>query len=424
MAVNQYGQNFSGNDDFRGYLAALSEGGDKAAQAALGFVGNDGVIDTTSWHNFFNNNSSNGQVWDPATNTFSQATPNPFEDAARFGSNAKYYNAEEFVKNMYSGWSSGRSDGAAYSTQLANQQAQIAAANAAAAAQQKAIDDAKAEEERLAKEEEARVRDYNRGFLADRKTELEELLGRTDTLEKQGLDKILRAYDDERIKSQNDKTKQMANYNDLKTEQGTNKVSSFEKLNQGANQAYRSLAQIIGRGAGTGSSAFRDLLPNAIGNQVSSGREGVLQDYGQNMQKIGKSKKEYESSFEEVLRDLLNQKTASEGSFKSGLDTERQNVNLQLMEVLRQNQLNEDPKSKYETVRAAIEPYKAANTKLSNNIDNYYEQYKPTMTPKAAVINKPDLGQFTVDRANINAQNQGVVDNPYASLLRKRLEER
>lgn len=299
--------------------------------------------------------------------------------------------------------------------------ADLLAAQQQAAAQASA---AKAEEERLAREEEARVRDYNRGFLGDRKTELEELLGRTGTLEKQGLDKILRAYDDEKTRAENDKTKQMGDYSDLETEQGTNKVSSFEKLNQGANQAYRSLAQIIGRGAGTGSSAFRDLLPNAIGNQVSSGREGVLQDYGQNMQKIGKSKKEYESSFEEVLRDLLNQKTASEGSFKSGLDTERQNVNLQLMEVLRQNQLNEDPKSKYETVRAAIEPYKAANTKLSNNIDNYYEQYKPTMTPKAAVINKPDLGQFTVDRANINAQNQGIVDNPYASLLRKRLEER
>jgi hypothetical protein len=271
--------------------------------------------------------------------------------------------------------------------------------------------------------QDARDKQYALDYYSGQKSELERLLGRTNMTEQQGLDKILQDYNRANELYGQDRTKQLSEYSDQETQQGLNKVSSFNKLNEGANRAYRSLAQIIGRGAGTGSSAFRELLPNAIGTQVSSGREGVLQDYGQNLQKIGKAKNEYETDFANILEELKNQRANSESKFKTGIGEQRTGLNNQLMDIQSKIGLINNPDADYATIRASLTPYEERNRAIEAEMDSYYDKYKPTYTSRPAVAAKPELSQFTVDRANVNAQNQGVVGDPYANLLRKRLQE-
>lgn len=264
---------------------------------------------------------------------------------------------------------------------------------------------------------------YNAGQLSDQESQLRALLGRTDTLEGQGLDKILQEYNNQVTGAQGDRTKQLGNYGEQELTQGKNKVSAFDTIGSNANRAYRSLAQILGRASGTGSTAFQQLLPDVIGKDISAKRESTLGAYGENMQNIGKARNEYESDFSELLKDLSNQRGNAESAFKTGIGEKRQGINTSLMDVLAKQILNNNPNADYSTIKAQIAPLQQANETLSNEMEGYYNQYKPNYSPRAIAAKAPELSQFTVDRSNVNAQNQGVSDNPYANILRKRLQE-
>jgi len=84
-----------------------------------------------------------------------------------------------------------------------------------------------------------------------------DLLGRLDASRNSGREKIGKQYDTELGLSTQDKERQMAQYEDTRTAQTQGREKAFGEANQSANNAFRSLSQIIGRGAGTGSSAFR-----------------------------------------------------------------------------------------------------------------------------------------------------------------------
>jgi hypothetical protein len=191
---------------------------------------------------------------------------------------------------------------------------------------------------------------------------------------------------------------------------------------QNANTGYRSLAQIIGRASGTGSSAFRDLLPNVIGKDLSSKQRGVNENYGTNLANIDKAQSNYDISFQDVIDDLLRQKKSNEEKLRVGIEGQRQNINQNLGTLAGQRaQLNGGG---YEAVRAAQAPTQAAIENSRNAVEGFFNEFRTPYTPKAAVAAAPDLSAYTTDRANINAQGQPGVDpnNPYASLLRRKLQ--
>ena len=126
-------------------------------------------------------------------------------------------------------------------------------------------------------------------FLADQAAQLRALLGRTDTGLNQGLTRNEDQYNEQVGSANAGKDQQYAAFNDQRVAQNQGKLSAYDTINKNANNGYRSLAQIIGRASGTGSSAFRDLLPNVIGKDTSSKRQAATDTYGRNLQGIDKS---------------------------------------------------------------------------------------------------------------------------------------
>lgn len=258
-------------------------------------------------------------------------------------------------------------------------------------------------------------------YLDDQQRQLRDLLARTDTGLSQGLVNNEDEYNRNLGQSNADKERQYANYADQRVTQNQGKLDSYDTINKNASNGFRSLAQLIGRASGTGSSAFRDLLPNVIGTDISSKRGQANDTYGENLQGIDKAQNQYDISFADVLDDLLRQKKSNENTLRSGIETQRQDLNSKLGTVA--GQRAQALGGGYDQVKAAQQPFQDSINNSRNQVESFFNQFRSAYTPKQAVATAPELSNYTTDRSVINAQNQGATDatNPYAQLLRKRL---
>lgn len=233
---------------------------------------------------------------------------------------------------------------------------------------------------------------------------LNDLLGRTDTYLNQGLTQNQDQYDTQVGNATTDKNNQVQT-------QTQDKQSAYDKINQNAGTGYNSLAQIIGRAAGSGSSAFQQLLPDVIGKDTSSKRLDATNNYAQNLSKI-------DTSFAGVLQDLLNQKKQNEDTLRSGIETQKQNINNSLAQnaQARAQAQGETPAQAV----AAAQPFQTAIQNSRDAVDSFFNQFRtPYTTPALA----PDVSQYNTDPAAVNAaQSGGDPTDPYGQLLRKKLQ--
>ena len=258
-------------------------------------------------------------------------------------------------------------------------------------------------------------------FLNDQENQLRGLLGRTDTGLAQGLQKNENEYNTQLGGANADKQRQYANYADQRVGQNKSKVNAYETIDQNANTGYRNLANIIGRSAGTGSSAFRELLPNVVGQDTSTRRSKASTTYGENLAGIDKAQGQYDISFQGVLDDLQRQKKANEETLRTGIEGQRQDLNQKLSSVAAQRAQAQG--GGYAAVKAASAPFQQSIENSRNAVEGFFNQFQTPYAAKQAVAATPDLAQYTTDRASINAGQQGGdTSNPYAALLRKKLQ--
>lgn len=243
-------------------------------------------------------------------------------------------------------------------------------------------------------------------FLNDQANQLRALLGRADTALSQGLQRNNDEFDRNVGEATSDRDRK-------NIEQNQGKLSAYERINRNAGTGYRSLAQIIGRAAGTGSSAFRELLPDVIGKDTSSKRQQTTETFGQNLSKI-------EAGFQGVLADLRRQQREKEEQIRAGIEERKQGVLGQLSENA--GRQAEARGGGYAAVRAAQAPLQQQIEGSRNAVEALFGQFR---TPYSRQELNPQLAEFTTDRSQINARNQGATDpsNPYAELLRKRQQE-
>lgn len=242
-------------------------------------------------------------------------------------------------------------------------------------------------------------------FLASQANDLRSLLGSLGTAEAQGLQRSEDSYNEGVGGATKDRDTQVQGQNEAK-------VGAYGTIDRNANRGYRSLAQIIGRASGTGSSAFQELLPDVVGKDTSAKRFDATKNYDTNLSKIS-------TSFEDVLADLMKQKKTNEESLRTGIEGKRQALNAQLGQI--EGQAEQARGGGYEAVRIAQEPYKAAIENSRNTVEGFFNQYRTPYTPKAI---QATVNPYNTDRAAINAGQQGGdASNPYASLLRRKLQE-
>jgi hypothetical protein len=242
-------------------------------------------------------------------------------------------------------------------------------------------------------------------FLQDQGSQLKDLLGRTDTSLSQGLQANEDNYNTGVNQTQDSATKQ------LQTEQG-NKQAALDRIRSNAGQAYRSLAQIIGRAAGTSSSAFQELLPHAVGSDTSSKTQAASTTYGTNVSNIN-------DSLTNALRDLLKQKNDNESNVRQTVEQKRQSINEQL--ATNAGNIAQAQGGGYAAVKAGEQPFMDAITASRNAVDNLFPTFHTAFTPEAV---NPNLDQYTTDRSVINAQASGDQNptDPYTTLLRRKLQ--
>ena len=259
--------------------------------------------------------------------------------------------------------------------------------------------------------------------LADQRSQLQGLLGRTEVGLSQGLTRNQDDYNTEVGGANNAKALQYGNFADKRLSNNENKQSAYGTINRNANAGYRSLAQIIGRASGTGSSAFRDLLPNVIGQDTSSKRRAANENFGRNLQGIDKAQRQYDISFESVLADLLKQRDDNESSLRTGVEGQRQGINSQLAQNAAQDA--EARGGGFAAVKAASQPFQDSINSSRDTVQSFFDQFRTPFAQKQAVAPTPELSQYTTDRSVVNQQAQGGGDasNPYAQLLRKRLQQ-
>lgn len=259
--------------------------------------------------------------------------------------------------------------------------------------------------------------------LDSQSNDLNSLLGRTDTGLNQGLSQLNNSYTSNVNQQQNQENQALQDYADSRTQTNQDKLGAYDQINQNENNGYNSLAQIIGRSAGTGSSAFQDLLPNVIGKDTSAKRGTADTTYATNLGSIDDAQAKTQNSFANILADLANQRAQQEQTLRTGVEQQKQNLDSQLQSVAAQKA--EAQGGGYAQVAAAEQPFQSAIDSSRDAVQNFFNQFQPTVTPQQAAIAAPSLAGYAVDRSNVNAADSGVADptNPYADILRKKLQD-
>jgi hypothetical protein len=241
-------------------------------------------------------------------------------------------------------------------------------------------------------------------YLSDQANQLRGLLGRTDTNLNQGLARNEDDYNFNYGQAQQQ-------HDSSVTDQNTQKLSTYDTINRNAGNGYRSLAQIVGRASGTGSSAFQDLLPDVVGKDTSSKRLNASNTYGQNISKI-------DQNLTSTAADLMRQKKANEEDIRTKVEQQRQGINDQL--ASNAGQIAQASGGGYAAIKAAQTPYQQAIENSRNAVDSFFNTFRTQYTAPAPIA---DLSQYTADRSSVNANAQGTdPNNPYAALLRKKLQ--
>jgi hypothetical protein len=243
-------------------------------------------------------------------------------------------------------------------------------------------------------------------FLNDQESRLRALLGRTDT----ALTQSLQRNEDDYNTNAGQATKQK---DDMTIDENKAKQGAYDTIDRNANTGFRSLAQIIGRASGTGSSAFREALPDAVGKDTSSKRQAATTTHDTNLSKI-------DASFEDVIADLLRQKKANEENARTKVEEQRQGIQGQMADVA--GKRAQAAGGGYAAVKAAQAPMDAAIENSRNAVEGFFNTFRSPYTPKTV---SADRSAYNTDRSVVNAKSgpQATDDptNPYAALLRKRL---
>ena len=261
----------------------------------------------------------------------------------------------------------------------------------------------------------------NTQFLNDQEASLNSTLGRNKTALDQGITQNNDQYDLQVGTAQGDKEKAHQTYADQRQGQIKGREDARSTNARNAGQGYRSLAQMIGRASGTGSSAFRDLLPHVVGSDLMSKQKIANETYGTNLQGIDKKQSEYDLNYTNALSDLLRQKKENEG----GVRTRFENQNQTILDKIRgvQGDRARVTGGGYAAVKATQAGTDASIEQSKNNVENFFNEFRTPYTRQQATVGTPDLANYTTDRAQINAQQNGQnPDNPYAALLRKKLQ--
>lgn len=260
-------------------------------------------------------------------------------------------------------------------------------------------------------------------YLEDQIAEYKRQLGRTDTALEQGLSNLGDSYNKELSRQNQLRGRALEDFTTQRSDTELGKNQALGRVDTNARTLADSLRRRLGLASGADSSAFKVLSPYAVSREASTQRTGVLGDYGQNFRDLDTAESRTKTDFENLLEDLAAQKRSQESSLRSGVLQQKNQISSQLADAAREKALLLG--GGYDGARAASAGYVDDIRSRESALDKLFSQFRNPYQVQDVKVNAPNLRDYTVDKAAINANNQyGTNDNsPYAQLLKRQQEE-
>lgn len=261
-------------------------------------------------------------------------------------------------------------------------------------------------------------------YLDSTADQLRRMLGSAQTSLGQGLANLGDSFNRETGTANQARSRALENFAIQREDTTRDKQTAIGKVDTNARTLNDSLRRILGMAAGSGSSAYQFAAPNAVARQASQQRSSVLGDFAENDRNLTLSENRAKTDFESLLEDLERQRRERESELRGGILEREQDINTNLGNVAaeRAKLLG----GGYSQVRLAQQPFQDAINDRQSQLDSLFERFRsPTLTPKAVNVQKPELRDYLVDRAAINANTQQGESqySPYSQFLRKQDEE-
>lgn len=183
--------------------------------------------------------------------------------------------------------------------------------------------------------------------------------------------------------------------------------------------------RLLGMASGSSSSAYQLAAPNAIGRHASQQRDRVMGTYGKNFRDLDLSEKRTNDDFASMLQELAAQKQQKESGIRSGVLSQEQGIMESLASIAAEKARISG--GGYESVMAAQQPFANEINSRQSQLDNLFEQFRTPYSVKPVNVQTPQLADYTVDKAAINANNQAgggsSTYSPYSYFLKRDQEE-
>lgn len=261
-------------------------------------------------------------------------------------------------------------------------------------------------------------------YLNDQESQLRRLLQSAQATRDSGLTQLSDSFNRESSKANTQRSRELENLQLEREDTRGSKNKALGTVDDNAYNLANSVRRLLGLASGTGSSAYQLAAPRLIASEASGQRSNVLNTYGQNERNIGLTEDRAKSDFERLLDELGAKRKSAESGFRADVLSQEQGINESLADVARRRALLQG--GGYDNVRQAQAPYLQNINSAQDTMDSLFSKYRSPFTSVQPVeVNAPNLADYTVDRAAINAnRNQGNSPySPYMQFLRGRDEE-
>lgn len=261
-------------------------------------------------------------------------------------------------------------------------------------------------------------------YLDTQATNLRNMLSSADTGLNNGLTALSDSYNKEQSNANLQRSRALEDYQRQEDQNLKGKDASINAVDTNARTLHNSLQRILGMASGSGSSAYQLAAPNAVARQASGQRTNVLENFGTNAGNLATAEDRAKVDFQTLLDNLASQRNQKESDLRAGVLTNKNSIQDKLSQVAAQRA--QALGGGTSAIAAAQQPFQNEINANQTALDNLFTQFRtPTYNVTPVAPKAVDLGQYSVDRAAINAQNQGgsAAYSPYSYFLNKKQEQ-
>jgi len=261
-------------------------------------------------------------------------------------------------------------------------------------------------------------------YLDTQSSNLQRMLQSADTGLNNGLTALSDSYNSEQNKANLQRSRALEDYQAQELQNQKGKESSLNTVDTNARTLNNSLQRILGMASGSGSSAYQFAAPNAVARQASGQRTNVLDNFGSNTAALTTAEDRAKVDFQTLLDNLAAQRNQKESDLRAGVLGNKNSIQSKLADIAAQRA--QALGGGTSAIAAAQQPFQNEINANQTALDNLFSQFRtPTYDVKPVAPQQVDLGKYSVDRAAINAQNQGgqAAYSPYSYFLNKQKDQ-